>query len=411
VANKREAAVTGVCGFRVQGKRPEFWWPQNGRTQFAAAWQDPQAGAPDCVTRLPLYLEAAESVFVVFRPQQGGLDPVVAVTQDGKPFPPAPPALGKAIVVKAVYGVPGDAQRTRDVKAKVQERINANKTSFVVSEMAEGDDPALNVVKTLTVDYTVEGKPHQASGTDPDTIDLALDALTGASRPAALTAAADGGLLLEAWQNGRFELTTASGRKLAATVQDLPSAQAVPGPWQVKFPAGSAVTEQTMDTLTAWNLHADDTVKYFSGTATYSKAITVPANLLGKDHGLYLDLGRVAVMARVKLNGNDLGVLWKAPYRVEIGQFAKAGENTLEIEVTNLWINRMIGDENLPEDSDRNGDGTLKAWPKWLLEGKSSPTGRQSFTSWRLWKKGAGLYESGLLGPVTLQATQRVVPQ
>ena len=102
---------------------------------------------------------------------------------------------------------------------------------------------------------------------------------------------------------------------------------------------------------------------------------------------LYLDLGRVAVMARVKLNGKDLGVLWKAPYRVEIDQFAKAGENRLEIEVTNLWINRMIGDENLPEDSDRNADGTLKAWPKWLLEGKPSPTGRQSFTSWRLYRR------------------------
>ena len=133
--------------------------------------------------------------------------------------------------------------------------------------------------------------------------------------------------------------------------------------------------------------------------------------MLGKDRGLYLDLGRVAVMARVKLNGHDLGVLWKAPYRVEIDQFAKAGENTLEIEVTNLWINRMIGDENLPEDSDRNANGTLKAWPKWLLEGKSSPTGRQTFTSWRLYKKGDPLHESGLLGPVTLQATQRVVPQ
>jgi len=62
----------------------------------------------------------------------------------------------------------------------------------------------------------------------------------------------------------------------------------------------------------------------------------------------------------------------------------------------------------LPEDSDRNGDGTLKAWPKWVQEGKASPTGRHSFTSWRLWKKGSPLQESGLLGPVTLQTTARV---
>ncbi len=182
------------------------------------------------------------------------------------------------------------------------------------------------------------------------------------------------------------------------------------GPWQVTFPAGAAAPQQlTFDKLVAWNLRPENAVKYFSGTATYQKVITIPAELLAKRYSLYLDLGRVAVMARVRLNGKDLGVLWKAPYRVEIKQFAKAGENTLEIEVTNLWINRMIGDENLPEDSQRNADGTLKAWPTWLLEGKSSPTGRQSFTSWKLYKKGDRLHESGMLGPVTLQATEHIL--
>jgi hypothetical protein len=71
----------------------------------------------------------------------------------------------------------------------------------------------------------------------------------------------------------------------------------------------------------------------------------------------------------------------------------------------------MIGDEQLPEDSDRNAVGTLKAWPQWLLDGKPSPSGRFAFTSWRLWKKDDPLQESGLLGPVMLQATQRIVLQ
>ncbi|MBN2579089.1 MAG: hypothetical protein JXB10_08870, partial [Pirellulales bacterium] len=75
------------------------------------------------------------------------------------------------------------------------------------------------------------------------------------------------------------------------------------------------------------------------------------------------------------------------------------------VKVVNLWINRMIGDEFLPEDSDRNPDGTLKSWPKWVLEGKSSPTGRYTFTTWRLWHKDDPLQPSGLLGPV------RIVPQ
>jgi hypothetical protein len=93
---------------------------------------------------------------------------------------------------------------------------------------------------------------------------------------------------------------------------------------------------------------------------------------------------------------------------VDITGAAKAGENALEIKVVNLWINRQIGDEQLPEDSDRNPNGTLKSWPRWLEAGQHSPTGRYTFTSWRLWKKDDPLAESGLLGPVTIQAAQSV---
>ncbi|HWI56466.1 MAG TPA: glycosyl hydrolase, partial [Bacillota bacterium] len=121
-----------------------------------------------------------------------------------------------------------------------------------------------------------------------------------------------------------------------------------------------------------------------------------------------LDLGRVAVMAEVKLNGKDLGILWKPPFRVDVTAALKPGENLLEVKVVNLWINRQIGDESLPEDSERNPNGTLKVWPKWLEEGKPSPTGRFTFTSWRLYMKGDPLVESGLLGPVTLRTSVAV---
>jgi hypothetical protein len=75
-------------------------------------------------------------------------------------------------------------------------------------------------------------------------------------------------------------------------------------------------------------------------------------------------------------------------------------------------VNRLIGDEQLPEDSERNPEGTLKQWPSWLNEDKPSPTGRFTFTTWRLWKKDAQLQPSGLLGPVMLRTTQalRVEP-
>jgi hypothetical protein len=110
------------------------------------------------------------------------------------------------------------------------------------------------------------------------------------------------------------------------------------------------------------------------------------------------------VVAQVKLNGKDLGILWKAPFRIEVTQTLRAGANLLEVQVTNLWVNRMIGDEQLPEDSRRNEIGVLKEWPGWLLAGKPSPAGRYTFATCRVWKKDSPLVESGLFGPVTLRA-------
>ena len=89
-------------------------------------------------------------------------------------------------------------------------------------------------------------------------------------------------------------------------------------------------------------------------------------------------------MAAVNFNGQSLGTLWKPPFRIDATAAVKPGANSLEVKVVNLWINRMIGDEQLAEDSDRNPDGTLKKWPAWLEQGKPSPTGRFTFTTWRL---------------------------
>jgi hypothetical protein len=137
----------------------------------------------------------------------------------------------------------------------------------------------------------------------------------------------------------------------------------------------------------------------------------VPAGLIAPGRRLYLDLGKVQVMASIRVNGKDLGILWKQPYCVEVTDALKPGANTLEVQVANLWINRQIGDEQLPEDSERNPNGTLKQWPQWLLDGKTSPTGRYTFTSWRLWHEDSPLVESGLLGPVKLRVAQSVVMQ
>ena len=154
--------------------------------------------------------------------------------------------------------------------------------------------------------------------------------------------------------------------------------------------------------LEDWSKAESSDVRYYSGTAAYTCDFELPVDFDVAKQSLSLDLGDVEVVASVKLNGQDAGIAWKNPYRVALGAAAHPGKNTLEIRVANLWVNRLIGDEKLPPDSDRNQGGVLKSWPQWLLEGKTSPTGRHSFATWRHWTAEDALRPSGLLGPVRL---------
>ena len=187
-------------------------------------------------------------------------------------------------------------------------------------------------------------------------------------------------------------------------------AQEISGPWEVTFDSkwGGPVQPVVFNQLEDWSKRTEEGVRYYSGTAVYRKTFSQNQKAeSGKQQSRwYLDLGKVAVMAEVKLNDRDLGILWKPPYRVEVTDALKAGDNVLEIKAVNLWINRQIGDMQLPEDSDRKPNGTLNAWPAWLASGQPSPAGRYTFTSWRLWKKDDPLVESGLLGPVTIQTAK-----
>jgi beta-galactosidase/beta-glucuronidase len=100
--------------------------------------------------------------------------------------------------------------------------------------------------------------------------------------------------------------------------------------------------------------------KNYSGTAVYQT--TFVAGPVATNQTWLLDFGQVEVMTEVKLNGKNLGILWKTPCRVDVTSALPPGENHLELKAVNLWINRQIGDENLPEDSERNAAGTLKSW-------------------------------------------------
>lgn len=123
------------------------------------------------------------------------------------------------------------------------------------------------------------------------------------------------------------------------------------GPWSVTFPEGlGAPARIELARLGAWSSHADPGVKFFSGTATYSKTITASPAWFLAGTGLFLDLGGVGDMAEVSVNGRRLPLLWKAPWQVDVTGALQPGENRIEIRVTNQWTNRLAGDRELPAE-------------------------------------------------------------
>jgi len=174
------------------------------------------------------------------------------------------------------------------------------------------------------------------------------------------------------------------------------------GPWNVSFDtAWGGPANIVFNQLGDWSVRPEPGLKYYSGMAVYSKSFDVREGikeLTGKE--LWLDAGKLKNMARIKLNGKDLGILWTNPWRVNISGLLKAKDNRLEITVANLWINRLIGDEALPWDGVSDDK-----WPAWLLNRTKRPTGRYTFTTHRFYKKDDPLVESGLIGPVTILET------
>ena len=120
----------------------------------------------------------------------------------------------------------------------------------------------------------------------------------------------------------------------------------IEGPWEVSFQLNrGAPPSITLDELSSWSDSADPGIKYFSGTGTYTKSIQAPADWLQPGSRIWLDLGEVRELAEVLVNGTSLGIVWKTPFRIDVSEALKPGNNTLEIRVTNLWVNRLIGDQ------------------------------------------------------------------
>jgi hypothetical protein len=149
--------------------------------------------------------------------------------------------------------------------------------------------------------------------------------------------------------------------------------------WTVNFqPDRGAPPNMEFDNLTSWSDNSNYGVKYFSGTATYSKTIDIPSNILKPGAHLWLTLGNVENIARIEVNGKLAGIAWKAPFKIDLTGALKPGSNQLTIHVTNLWVNRLIGDQQ-----------------SWALR-------KYAFTDFTPYKADSPLLPSGLLGPLHL---------
>ena len=184
------------------------------------------------------------------------------------------------------------------------------------------------------------------------------------------------------------------------------------GSWTVRFDSawGGPAQSVVFDRLTDWTASTHTGIKYYSGTGVYTKQFDLAYPVqTGHQQQLYLDLGTVQHIASVSLNGKALGVVWTAPWRVSIppGILRPSG-NQLTIAVSNVWANRLIGDEQEPADCEwlpghiDNGK-FLKAFPDWFLKKQARPSkGRFCFTTWNYFTKDSPLVASGLLGPVRI---------
>ena len=176
------------------------------------------------------------------------------------------------------------------------------------------------------------------------------------------------------------------------------AARTLEGPWDVSFdaPYPDAPSPIVMTNLASLATHENSEVRYFAGHATYRQT-AVDAEPRRPSTRVVLDLGDVKNLATVTVNGRTYPPLWRPPFRVDVTD-AWSVTNRIAVRVATLWPNRLIGDEQLPPDCEWRG-GLVKI-PEWVVKGERSPTGRHTFTTWRLWKKDEPLLPSGLIGPV-----------
>jgi hypothetical protein len=394
VSNQKPYAVDVDCTFRVSGKTPEFWHADTGWTEAVPLWSQ-----NDGRTTVPIHFDPAGSLFVVFATNAGAAEQFTSVKREG--VTGTAPAAPRIEIQKAVYEAV-DGTGGTDVTAKVAALVNAGE-STIPANNANFGDPTYMHVKRLRVELTRDGKPETRTIEENGTLDLVQFAGPTGLPPYLLADDGNSSVTVWAFEPGKFAFQTSKNRTVTVEIPTVPQPVEVSGPWTVRFPPDrGAPASIKMDKLIPWNEHADPGVRYFSGTAEYETEFAIPKGM-GR---VFLDLGQVSCIAEVTFNGVNIATLWKPPYAIDLTFAAKNSgkKNVLRVRVTNLWVNRLIGDEQYADDCEWEGIH-LKRWPQWFLDRTPRPSReRLTFTTWKHYKRESPLVDSGLIGPVMLRS-------
>lgn len=219
-------------------------------------------------------------------------------------------------------------------------------------------------------------------------------------------------------KEGNYDVQFKNGKVKTKVLKHVRPDVPIEGPWSVSFEtrllspipvtsvqsADGRFTTVEFDSLKDWTESSEEGIKYYSGTASYHKSIILDP--LKKNERCVLRMENVNVIAHVYVNGVDAGIYWKPPFDVDITDLVVKGENDLKIEITNLWPNRLIGDEQYPDDVTKSGNwrsGELYEYPEWVWNQADRPEKRRvSFTTFKHYKPEDNLLPSGMTGNVML---------
>ena len=290
-------------------------------------------------------------------------------------------------IEKAVYGkfpkemdsIPS-SYPIYNVTEKVKELLEQGQYKIPVNDYLVKDKNVQkqNQEKELRLAYYSHGETFELSAPQGSDIFLARKS------PEPVLESQDGEFYWKTPIAGKLSYHSSSGKSGEIQVKRVPKAIRLTGKWDVTFlsPVDTPF-HKTFQHLTSWPLSEDERIRYFSGTAIYRTTFHLSGETLNNIDALELDLGSVREIAEIRLNGKNVGILWRKPFRIDVHKAVRKGENKLEIQITNLWPNRLIGDKRHPDK-------------------------RKTSTTWNYWKPDVELLPSGLLGPLFLRPYIRV---